>query len=514
MPNAAVSMPRVTLNIVTADQKVGLEENRALIFGQRTSAATAAAGLVIDVPRTSAEIDALFGPTSSAAFFARQFRKINQYTPLDVLLFADNGSGVAATGVVAFTGTATANGTYTVSVASESNHTYVVTVAIGDTAAVVAGNLLALMNLDTVKPFTAAVTTSTLTCTAVSKGTHANGWPLICTGSVAGLTVALTAWASGATDPSLTGAFDPLDNIRYQHILWPSTWSRTALKAWIDARKNVDNDVKDGRVFMYDTSDFTGVKAATLALNSSEIVVLSNEATSTATWKGPHLPEAPDLIACNFMAARARRFETDISISDIVATNEPNDQFGGMDKAALPYFNTPLLGFSQPLKGTGYSQAEQLELEDHGVTIVGANRSNTGIVMGSVVTTWLDDVAGNPDNTWKYLEWRDTHGVIREYLVLNCRKRFSQYRLTTGDTIANYAMANEAMIKAYILELCNDLSNQALVVRGQQARQYIQDNMRVSLDLGARKASIALVVPMVSQLGTILGTVKYTFNMN
>lgn len=514
MPNAAVSMPRVTFNIVTADQKVGLEENRALIFAQRTTAGTAPAGLYVDAPRTAAELNTLFGPTSMAAFLARQFRKINKFTPLDVMLLADNGSGVAATGVLAFSGTATANGTLEISVASAQDHTYELDIAVGDAAATVATNLKALMDLDTVKPFTVGISTATVTCTAASKGTHANGWPLVVKGSVAGITLTLTGWADGATDPTLTGVFDDVENIRYQHILWPSTWSRTALKTWIDARKNVDNDVKEGRVFIYDTSDFTDVKSAALALNSSEVVLLSNEANDTAAWKGPHLPEAPDLIACNFMAARARRFETDVSISDIVATNEANDQFGGMDKAALPYFNTPLLGFSQPLKGSGYSQEEQLELEDHGVTIVGANRSNTGIVMGAVVTTWMNDVAGNPDNTWKYLEWRDTHGVIREYLVMNCRKRFSQYRLTTGDAIANYAMANEAMIRAYILELCNDLAEQALVVRGQESRQFIQDNMRVALDLAARKASIALEVPMVSQLGTILGVVKYTFSMN
>jgi hypothetical protein len=125
---------------------------------------------------------------------------------------------------------------------------------------------------------------------------------------------------------------------------------------------------------------------------------------------------------------------------------------------------------------------------------------------------WLDDVAGNPDDTWKYLEWRDTHGVIREYIVLNVRKRFAQYRLTEGELIPNRAMANEAMIRGYLLELCMDLANRSLVVKGQAARQYIQDNMSVVLTLAERKAQVALTVPMVSQLGQIIGTIKFSFD--
>ena len=512
---SAVANPRVTIDIVTRDQTLGLEENRALLFVQKTSAGTASVGLNVEVPRTNAEINALFGPTSMGAFLARQFRRVNAYTPLDAVVLADNGSGTAATGSLAFTGTATAAGRIRTVVASAQEAEVFVDVAIGDTAAVVAGAIKAALDLITVKPFTSGLSTATLTFTAANKGTHANSWPLICQGVPAGLSCTLTGWASGATDPSLTGVFDYVANLRHQHIVWPSTWPRTALKTWIDARKNVENDIKEGRVFIYDpAADLATSLTNASTVNSSEIVLITNKVMADADWAGPHLPEAPDLVATYFAGARALRFETGISISNIVATNESKDQFGGIHTASLPYFNTPLVGFGLPKRGAGYLDSEQVELMNGGVTVVGANRSYTGIVMGQVATTWLDDAAGNPDDTWKWLEWRDTHGVCREVIVNNVRKKFSQYRLTTGDAPANYAIANEAMIRGYILDLCQTLQNAALIVSGQAARQFIQDNMVVTIVPEQRQAQVYIKIPIVSQLADIIGTIKFTFSSN
>ena len=50
------------------------------------------------------------------------------------------------------------------------------------------------------------------------------------------------------------------------------------------------------------------------------------------------------------------------------------------------------------------------------------------------------------------------------------------------------------------------------IQKGQAQRQFIQDNLAVTLDLATRKVSVALKVPMVSQLGVIIGTVKFVFS--
>lgn len=486
----------------------------ATLAGGAAATATATAGVLTqNVSVTRAEINSLFGTGSHIALAAYGFRDVNAVTILDALALADAANSISASAQVVGSGTVTQAGSFFVSVVDQADHTYQIDLVTGDTMATFLTLLAAAIDADVNMPFTYATdTTSAMMFLAKSAGQHANTWLLAVKGTVPGLTLTLTGWAGGATNPSLTTLFDPIANLRYQTIIWPEVYSLSKVSGFLDARKNVDNDVMDGRAFTYHSVSKVQAQTDALGVNSSEVVILNNVPTSAATWIGPHIPAAPDALAAKFAGARSRRFETDISIADIVATNEANDQFGGDDKASLPYFNTPILGVGLPMRGTGHLQSEQDALSEHGVSVVGMNRSMTAVVMGVTVTTWLADTAGNPDDTWKFLEWRDSHGAIREYLVLNLRKRFAQYRLTIGDAVANYSMANEAMIRGYILEKCQDLMGMTLIVAGQPSRQFIQNNLSVVLYPAQRKVTVALTVPLVSQLGAIYGTVKFNFS--
>jgi phage tail sheath gpL-like len=511
MSHSAVANPRVTLNIIPRDQRVGLDDQRILVVGQKLTGGAAPAGLNTDIGRSAAEINTAFGARSHLALVCRRLRKINPNTNLDVIALADAGSPTKATGVVAFSGTATGSGSLTIISVDGNDHTYTVDGVTGDTAATVATKFETLMDADPIAPFVASVSTATLTMTAENGGKVANDWPLIVKGSIPGITVTLTAWGSGATDPTLTTILDAVANIRYQTIVWPSQYATTVLKTFLEARKNLDNDIKDGIAFIGTNRAFADVKSDALALNSSEMVLITNEPETGATWKGAHLPQAPDLTAASFAAARARRFEDGILISDIVATNEFRDQFGGISKCSLPYFNTPILYCGQPLRGSGYTQEEQQELEDAGVSVVGYNRSNTAVVMGVVVTTWQKDVAGNDDDTWKFLEWRDTHGTIREYFVKNIRKEFSQHRMTAGTAVAGFAIIDEASVRAFLYQLYDELAEECITVKGLAGRRKFEENLVVTLKPALRRVEIAADVPMVSQFGEAIGSIKFNF---
>jgi phage tail sheath gpL-like len=337
---------------------------------------------VTDVGRTDAEINDLFG-VSHLSMVARAFRGVNTYTNMDAIPLADNAAATHATSKIEVSGTATRDGVAYVTVVSKEKHSYEIDIASGDTAEEFLPLLRAAIAADRYLPFTQFDDEETyIQFTAVNGGTHANTWLLAVECAVPGLSFTLTGWSGGGTNPSLTGLFDGVDNIRYQTIVWPEVYSQSTLKAFINPRKNVDNDVKDGRAFFYRSAALATVKAEAATINSSEIVMMWNEPTSVTSgskkWIGPHLPEAPDVLAAKFAAARARRFEDDVSISDIVATNESSDQFGGIDLASLPYFNTPLLGVGMPARGTGASYEEQLEAEEGGVTVLGVNRSLNG----------------------------------------------------------------------------------------------------------------------------------------
>lgn len=520
----AIRNPRVTLNMVSRDQSVGLEQHRCLIVGQKTTSGSASAGLRTDLPRTNAEINALFGADSHLAMMARAFRSKNRYTPLDAIVLADNGT-TKGTAVFLSSGTATEAKRIYLDVVSSHNHSYEIDVVVGETPATLTAKILAAVTLDGNKPFSAAKSTDaatddTVTFTAANAGTLSNAWLIRMHDafgnqtSVAGLTITLTGWTGGATDPVLTTALDPIANIRYHGIVWPQAYATSVIKSLMNARFNLDNDIKDGVAFQYVHDSYANVKSAAASMNSASFVMITNETMATSYWKGDHLPEAPDVVATYFTAERALRFETDISISHLVVNNEPLDQFGGVHTASLPYFNTPLSNVEQPDRGSGYEYAEQLDLEESGVTVVGTNDKNNAVIMGTVVTTYLNDDAGNEDDTWHWLEWRDTHSVIREYFVNNLREDLSQHRLTSGTLVSGYAMANEASIRSLMGQYYDELSLVALTVAGRDAKKTFEAKLAVAVYPDERKVTIAADVPMVSQLGTIIGTVKFSFYAN
>ncbi|MFP3921738.1 MAG: hypothetical protein ACLFU3_08550 [Dichotomicrobium sp.] len=512
-----LSNPRVTFNLVERDQIVGLEDHQALLVGQMTDGTASAGALTKDVPRTVAEINALFGKDSHIAMVARAFREINPYTKVDAIALEDAGGGTAATASIQASGEATAAASIWVSVVSKQNYRYKIDVEDGDDPADIIGKITSAINAGTDdRPFTSDEDGSpvdTITFTAANDGTIANDWLLMIEGAVPGISFTLTGWDSGATDPSLSDIFDVVSNQRYQTIVWPGAYDTAELETLLDGRKNVDNDVLEGRGFIYKNEAFATVKATAAALNSSEIVLLNNEPTSESNvYEGPHIPEAPDVLCAKFAAARALRFEDGLSITRVIATNAFDDQFGGRHTASLPYFNTPILNVGQPHPGTGHSFAEQLELEGAGVTVIGRNRNDNAIIVGQVVTTWLNDDAGNSDDTWKYLNWRDSHGVIREFFVLNFRQRFAQYRLSTGDIVPGKAIATQDVLRSYAMKLYNELTDDAITVAGRPARQYFGDNLQITLEPENRRAIVDADVPMVSQLGEILGSIKFSFN--
>lgn len=510
----AVANPRVTLDIIRTDAKVGLEDQRGLIIGQisANAAADITDGMFIDeVPRTDAEINELFGADSHLAMIARSYREVNEYTNLSALVLEDHGSAVKGTATLAFAGAATQDGELSVSVVSEYHYTYSIEVVTGEDAQDVLDKLLAAVGAGNTPPFTFAHDNTTGTFTAVNGGSVCNNWPIKVTGRVPGLTYTLTGWTGGATDPTLTTLFDEVADIRFQGIVWPESYSNATIKNFIDVRKNVDNDVKDGQAFITLNEAYVTIKTTALGINSSEITLLSNEAVDEADWKGICVPTAPDMISAYMAAVRALRIEDGISVSDYVSTVAPGDQFGGLHMHSLPFFNTPMRFIGKQRSGSGYSDAEIIDLEDSGVTVLGGNRSNTATVFGQVVTTWQKDPAGNDDETWKYLNWRDTHGAIREYFVLNNRKRWAQARLSSGQVVPGHDIATEENIRAYQVELFGDMADVALAVKGAEARRYFEKYLQVTLEPENRRVKIYSKVPMVSQLGEIIGTVQYTF---
>lgn len=161
------------------------------------------------------------GASSIAARMVQKYRARDDDFQPWVLPIADASDATSATGTVAVSGTATANGTLCVYIGEDE---YFCGVSSGDAAAAVATRLAALVNADPQALATGAATTGTVTFTIDNKGTIGNTIFLGVNqqkgeATPAGLTVTVTGFAGGATDPTVSAALANLGDVPFDFIV-------------------------------------------------------------------------------------------------------------------------------------------------------------------------------------------------------------------------------------------------------------------------------------------------------
>lgn len=239
-----------------ANQGPLLQSYRGLMIGQKLSGGTATANVPVRVT-SAAQVKLLAGAGSMLWEMSKAWFENNDATEVWMIPLADNGAGVQATGTLAFSGTATAAGTIYLYI---GNYRLTVGVSAGDTASVIGTAVAAAINADTDLPVTASGT-STVTLTYRHKGTVGNEVDLRTNyfeGEIypAGVSVVVTAFASGATNPSLTAAIAAMAEVEYHAIAFPynDATSLSAIEAALDDRWGPDKQI-DGLAFSakYDT---------------------------------------------------------------------------------------------------------------------------------------------------------------------------------------------------------------------------------------------------------------------
>jgi phage tail sheath gpL-like len=512
-----ISLPKVTVNILPAQVEQSNEPQRVLFVGQKVAAGTAPTGTLQQSIENGGQEDTLFGANSMIAGMIRAAKKLNEETRFDAIGLDDNGAGVAATGTVGFSGTATAAGSFDVTIGSGANHKFTIPVAIGDTATVIGAALEAAANADLDLPVTAANVTGTVTFTADNDGEEGNFITLKVTGSAVGVTPSVTVMTGGATNPVLTNVFDVVGSLRYQTIVWPSTYDLSTLTTFLDARFNATNDVLDGVGVVGITDTFSNLNVTATAENSESLVLLGNRSVSETLYKGSALLEIDNIVASQFAAIRALRLTPDANIANyVIATSGARDSFGGPAIASLPYFNTPFNNLPLIDVDKEFSRTETDSLKASGISILGNNQVRNGVIAGEVVTTYKTNAAGIVDPTFKFLNAVDTASNVREYFSNNLKSRFAQSRLTEGDVQPNRSMANAAIIEAFLDGLYITLSDEDFVLTqaGEAAVQFFKANRSVTLDLVDGKATIIMQTPIVTQLREIIATMQIVFSTN
>jgi phage tail sheath gpL-like len=498
-----IRQPKVTVNIVPSSEEVQNTAQKILFVGQKLPAGTATAGSLIENIANGGSEDTLFGAKSMLGTLIRANKTRNQQVQIDAIALDDAGSAVQATGTFAITGTSTEAGVLTVIAGSEKNYKYSIAVASGDTATVVGAAI------------ESAITANT---TAENGGTYGNSIPLEIRGEIAGLSTTVTGMASGATDPTLTGVFDVIGNNRYQAIIWPYPDSTTEVLELLDSRFNADGQVLDGVAFTAKNDTLGNLSSYLTPLNSQSLVTIVGKQETETNYSGGDIVEIPMVKASIFAGYRGLRLDIDgFSIADLVITaNGPLDSFGGPALASKPYFNMPFSDLFPIRAGRGFDDSEIETLHDDGGSVFGNNIAANGVITGEIVTTYKTDFAGNPDITYKYLNYVDTASQSREYFYNNYRKRFAQSRLTEGDIIKGRDMANSQVVRSYSKRLYQDLSGVEFVLleSGEDALKFFDQNLIIMIDKALGKVTIQMTVPIVTQLREIAATMKIAFSTN
>lgn len=508
-----ISQPSVSSVILPASTVVQNESQFVLFVGQITTGSATSGQLIQNIQ--IGDEDALFGADSMLATMIRSARQINEVNRFDAISLDDNGSAVSSAGVVTFVGTATTSGTIEVVIGSEREHTYSVVVAVGDDETAIGDALVALITADTLSPVTAVNAAGVVTLTAKNGGTLANGFALGVSDNttIGGVTSALTAFAGGAGDPVLTDIFDVIGTTRYQGIVWPYWDDTTELADLLQSRWNVSNNVLDGIGF---TSSVEGSAAAVTrldALNFQTLVTIVDANTDEDFYKGSAQPEFSYVKASQVAAIRALRLSDGEPISQyVISSNGPLDAFGGSHLASKPYFNTSMPFLPAAGVGRGFSELEIEQLHDAGGSVIGTVPSGASVVLGEIVTAYKEDGAGNPDISFKYLNYADTMTSIREYFFRNLRKRFAQSRLSEGDIVPGYDIATPIVISSYCTELFSDLQDIALCQAGEDALNFFKSNLIVAVDMAVGQANITSVTPIVTQLRRLDQTIQIAFS--
>ncbi|MCH9735869.1 MAG: hypothetical protein K0U78_15175 [Actinomycetia bacterium] len=517
-----INFPKTNVPIISTTTPQENSDQKVLFVGQSDSP-PASAELVQNISNSEADIVSEFGAGSMLSRMLINARKLNKICEFDAISVQGTGDGSAADATVLFTGTATEDGTITVTIESSDVGSISFSVSDTDTATVIGDSLVSAIAANTDLDYDAVNTAGSVVISSGTDGVIFNQVSISCSGSVSGVSYTVTGFGSSDTGTDVPANLDSILDLigeeRYQTIVWPYNDSASVdiVQEFLDSRFNADSQVLDGVAIVGVTDTYANLITLVGNYSSQSLVIIGDEFTTASTTdESSAIFESPWVIAAQFGAIRALRRQPNANISDLVISkNGALDSTGGPALSSKPYANTPFSLLPNIGVGRGFTRTEISDLNDAGVSVLGNNRSKTSIVAGQVVTTYVTDPAGNQDLSYKYLNYVDTASTGREYIFNNLQSTYSQSRLTDGNLVKGRDMANSESIAATMVNFYQVLSNEDYVVarKGEDILQYFKENLSVSVDLLTGSVDITFNLPIVTQLREIYAPMTLTFNI-
>lgn len=387
---------------------------RALLIVQTLAAGSAVAGQLYRITRPDQGVG-LFGNGSVGADMVKGFKAANKTTDLYAIALADAGGGTAATGTIAFAGTATAAGVLAAYVGSQR---IPVSVPVGMTAAQLATALASAVNAIASLPVTAAAVTGNVTFTARHKGEVGNMVHLAVNrregdAAVAGITPTITAMTGGATNPTLQTALDAIAAEWFTDIVtpWDDATNLSALSADLANRYQAMGK-KDAQAYLGHRGNFGALTTKGGLTNSPFISGIGAKNSPTPPW---------------VWAA---------TLAGVGAFQLANDPARQLRTLVLP-------GVEAPATADRFTETEMDLLLKGGISTFTAQPDGT-VTIDRVVTTYKVSALGVTDRAWLDIMVPKTASRIRYDWASYVSLVYPRHKLAKDDSPA--AAATDAVV--------------------------------------------------------------------
>lgn len=414
---------------------------RALIIGQITAAGTAVPNVPI-ISQGAADAALAGGQGSMLALMTAAYRLNDTFGEVWYLPLLDDPAAGAATGTLAFSTAATASGTVYAYVAGVR---YAMPVMATQTVAQLATALAALVNADGACPVKASAAAGVVTFTAVNKGPCGNDIDLQLNyqgsrgGEVlpAGLTVAISPMAGGATAPSMAAAFANLGDQTFDFIVCPYTDVIS-----LDAIKALMNDTTgrwswNSQLYGHFFAAYKGTFGAQVTLgtarNDQHGSVMGVNGSPTPSW----------IWAAGTAGAAA-----------VSLRNDP----------ALPLQTVAIQGVLPPPLQSRFQMTDQNILLHSGISTFSVADDGT-VSIQNLITTYQKNAFGNLDDSYLQIETMFTLAYVLRELRTMVTSKYARVKLAANGTRfgSGSAIVTPNIIRADLIAKYRELEDAGIV---------------------------------------------------
>lgn len=478
VPAMRVPFLYVEFNSERAFQGSPLKTLKTLMVGQKLSTGTMTANTTYLV--TSADqAQKLAGVGSQLARMAASWFLNNKITPLTIVGMADAGSAVVATGTLTITGPASAAGVLSFYIGGRA---ILATVASGDTATTVASAIAAAITADTKCAVSASPSAGVVTLSAKNLGLCGNDIDLRMNyyqGDVtpAGLTTAIVAMASGATNPTIVTVLDAIGDAWYDLIVspWYDATNLTALEVELDYRFGSTVQI-DGYYITARPGSYATLASFGATRNSKYTVVAACQ----------KFPTPPAEVAAAIAAQVAQS-----------ASEDP----------ARPFQTLELKGVLPPLESERFITSEYNGLLSTGIATLFSGDSGK-VTIQRLVTTYQTNVSGAPDVayldlntplTLSYLRWSFRNRILNKYP--RAKLADSSARIASGQSVMTPELGRAEAISWFM-----DMESKGIL---ENLEQFKKDLVCVRSTTDVNRMEWTLPPDLVNQF--MVGSVQMQF---